>query len=255
MNGPVPAPPAGPLLAVETATDLVGAAVLLPSGALVERVHEGGRAHGELLAPSIGEACAAAGVTVGELVVVAVDVGPGRFTGLRVGVATAKALAQGLGVGVVGVSSLDVLAAGARADLGPVAVAAVVDARRGEVFAAGYPVAGADDPADGREDRAAPMSPGELVGWLGGLADRTGRLVVVGDGALRYRDVLAADPRLDAGPAEAHASPRPGPLARLAAARLAAGAPVVAPADLVPEYRRPADATVNWEQRAPRTPT
>ena len=81
------------------------------------------------------------GCTIAEVDRIAVDIGPGLFTGLRVGVATAKALAQALGIGVLGVSSLDVLAAAAAEPFGPGAgarVVSVVDARRGEVFAASY---------------------------------------------------------------------------------------------------------------------
>ena len=82
-------------------------------GSVAERSHLGGRAHAELLAPAIEEVCALSGCALGDLDALAVDVGPGLFTGLRVGVATAKALGQALGLGVLGVSSLDVLAAGA----------------------------------------------------------------------------------------------------------------------------------------------
>ena len=64
--------------------------------------HLGGRAHAELLAPAIEEVCALSGCALGDLDALAVDVGPGLFTGLRVGVATAKALGQALGLGVLG---------------------------------------------------------------------------------------------------------------------------------------------------------
>src|SRR5580692_12017919 len=99
------------LLAIESATDMVGVALLRDDGGSAERVHLGGRAHAELLAPAIEEVCAVSGCTVADIDQIAVDVGPGLFTGLRVGVATAKALAQALGVPLLGVGSLDVLAA------------------------------------------------------------------------------------------------------------------------------------------------
>ena len=101
------------VLALESATDLVGAAVLgevAPGSAVTET---GGRRHAEALAPALQQVCRNAGVPLAALDVIAVDVGPGLFTGLRVGVATAKALAQGLGIGVVGIESLDILAAAA----------------------------------------------------------------------------------------------------------------------------------------------
>ena len=248
------------LLALETATDLVGAAPCDRDGGVAERSHLGGRAHAELLAPAIEEVCALSGCTLADVDAVAVDVGPGLFTGLRVGVATAKALGQALGLGVLGVSSLDVLAAGA-VEAAPVTgrarVVAVVDARRGEVFAAAYALRpgrrrpDGPDPAAVRTDRPrrpVPRGPGRLV-------RRPGRRRAGAGGRGRRRALpgpLAPRP----GP-----RPRPGrrrwpprrrrswPAWRLR--RLAAGAVTAAPADVVPDYRRPADARINWEERAP----
>jgi tRNA threonylcarbamoyladenosine biosynthesis protein TsaB len=211
---------------------------------------------------------------------IAVDVGPGLFTGLRVGVATAKALAQALPAELLGVSSLDILAAAALEQLRsaagdvsdpdtegsdlppPVPVAAVVDARRGEVFAAVYrfdqapaSVPGEDadpDPAIVRLDRPVPVAPTELETWLLELAEDVGPVIVVGDGAVRYRERLAVHPALDLRLADRLAAPPPLTLARLARRRWGRGAAPVAAVDLVPDYRRPADARINWEQRAPR---
>ncbi len=247
------------LLALETATDLVGAAIHADDGGVVERSHVGGRAHAELLAPIIEEVCALAGCTLGELDGLAVDIGPGLFTGLRVGVATAKALGQALGLDVVGVTSLDVLAAGAREVAGTERAArlvTVVDARRGEVFAAAYDFTrgGADaDPASVRDDRSEALAPGDLAGWLDELAT-AGPVLVVGDGAVRYLELLGPRPGIDIGLAETIAAPDPGVLARLAARRLAAGTLPMTPGDVVPDYRRHADAKINWEERAPRRP-
>lgn len=248
------------LLAIESATDLVGAAVVGDEGGAVERVHAGGRAHAEHLAPSIEEACALAGCRVTDLDRIAVDIGPGLFTGLRVGVATAKALAQALGIGVLGMGSLDILAAAAWERTGGPAtgpVVAVVDARRGEVFAAAYHQredrqAARDDPdpAAVRLDRPGPLTPRALDGWLRELAAGHPRVVVVGDGAVRYRDQLSA-PALDFALAEDLRAPPPSAQALLARRRLAAGVPASSPADLVPDYRRAADARINWEQRLP----
>jgi tRNA threonylcarbamoyladenosine biosynthesis protein TsaB len=260
------------LLAIESATDMVGVALLRDDGGSAERVHLGGRAHAELLAPAIEEVCAVSGCTVADIDQIAVDVGPGLFTGLRVGVATAKALAQALGVPLLGVGSLDVLAAAAvEAELeesgairtGP--VASVVDARRGEVFAAAFrfdragPGAGGSgslpiDPEVVRDDRPEPMAPEVLVAWLVALADEAGPILVVGDGAVRYRQLLSVHAGLDLRLADELSAPPPLALARLARARLDRGVTPTAPAQLVPDYRRPADARINWEQRAPHRP-
>ncbi len=253
------------LLAIESATDTVGVALIRPDGGSAERVHEGGRAHAELLAPAIEEVCALSGCTVADVDQLAVDTGPGLFTGLRVGVATAKALAQALGISVLGVSSLDVLAAAAAERFEPggaARVVSVVDARRGEVFAASYRFDEATGPAgDGPfvdprsvcDDRLEPIDPDTLVGWLADLGKAAGRVTVVGDGAVRYRQLLLADPAVDLGLAQELSAPSPLVLAGLARRRLAAGDRPVAAEVLLPDYRRPADARINWEQRAPRT--
>ncbi len=271
------------LLAIESATDLVGAAVVTSDGRIFERSHAGGRQHAELLAPSVDAVCHEAALAVADLDAVAVDIGPGLFTGLRVGVATAKALAQGLGVGLVGVTSLDVLAVDAvdrvaageaTGRVGDLTVVAVVDARRGEVFVARYrsgsggrPAAGVgaagaggrpgspvEDPAHSLVGGPELLVPEVLAASLAAGPIAGGRTVVVGGGALRYCDLLRAAPGVDLSLSEEVRAPSPAVLARLALARLGAGEPLVAPVDLVPEYRRDADAKINWEQRVPVVP-
>jgi tRNA threonylcarbamoyladenosine biosynthesis protein TsaB len=263
------------LLAIESATDLVGAALLGPNGSVAERSHLGGRAHAELLAPAIEEVCVVSGCTLADVGALAVDVGPGLFTGLRVGVATAKALGQSLGLGIVGVTSLDILAAGARELAGAGRarrLVTVVDARRREVFAAAYAFGSTDgvggddggadgggvqvDPADVRDDRSEALAPDALVAWLETLAV-DGPVLVVGDGAVRYLELLGPIPGVDTSMVGEVVAPSPTTLARLAARRLAAGVVPSTAVDLVPDYRRHADARINWEERAPQrqTPT
>jgi tRNA threonylcarbamoyladenosine biosynthesis protein TsaB len=256
------------LLAIESATDAVGVALARDGAGTAVVVHERGRAHAELLVPSIEEVCRDAALGVDDLDVVAVDCGPGLFTGLRVGVATAKALGQALSIGVVPLSSLDVLAAGAFERLAGEQVStvvSVVDARRGEVFVALYhldtPVPDAPvgagsagprlDPASVREDVAIPVAPDALAEWAGALATE-GRVVAVGDGAVRYRDLLVARPGVDLELAGELRIPPPAALARLAADRLANGEQPQAPDAVRPDYRREADARINWEERSPR---
>ena len=131
------------VLALDTATPAVTAGVLRlpvagPPELLASRVTRGARAHGELLTPSVRAVLAEAGVRTVDLDAVVCGAGPGPFTGLRVGMVTAAALADGLGVPVHPVCSLDAIAHEAG---GPVLVA--TDARRREVYWARYDAAGA----------------------------------------------------------------------------------------------------------------
>lgn len=154
------------LLAFDTATPAITAAVHDGSRVVGAAGHEGAMAHGELLVPTILEALAAAGAATSDVTEVAVGVGPGPFTGLRVGIVTALTLGRSLGVPVRGVCSLDAIAAGTRAE-GEFVVA--TDARRKEVYWARYDAQGRrmSDPAVDRPD---------VVGALG--------LPVVGRGTL-----------------------------------------------------------------------
>lgn len=144
------------VLAVDTATSAVTAGLLrLPAPGcpelLVERVTVSARAHGELLMPSVCELLTSAGASMGDLDAVVCGAGPGPFTGLRVGMVTATALGDALGVPVYPVCSLDAMAhrAGAGSSL-----LVVTDARRREVYWARYDCAGArvDGPHVGRSD-------------------------------------------------------------------------------------------------------
>ncbi len=241
------------LLGIETATELVGVAAAdteAGPGAVASVWVTGRRRHTESLTPAIDHLLHQLGWTLPDIDGLAVDIGPGLFTGLRVGVATAKGLALGLGVGLLGVTSLDVLAEAALEGGWPGEVLAVVDARRSEVFAARYRPGG---PA-GPEQLAPPtlFTPADLVAALAeDWAPEVARpLLAVGDGALRYRGELAAVAGLTlAGPSLG--PPPPPALVSVAARRLAAGAELSAPAGVEPLYLRDADAKINWVQRHP----
>ncbi len=125
------------LLAFDTATPHV--TVALHDGAQVVATYESEESmrHGEMLAPGIERVLEEAGATAADLTEIAVGVGPGPFTGLRVGLVTARTLAFALDVPVHGVCSLDVLAAAA-VDEGLAEFAVATDARRKEVYLASY---------------------------------------------------------------------------------------------------------------------
>ena len=226
------------MAAIETATETVGVAVRTRAGVQAELTLTGRRRHVETLAPALEHLLAQLDLAPGDLGVVGVDIGPGLFTGLRVGVATAKGLAQSLGIGIVGATSLDILTAGATAAGLRGLVLACVDARRGEVFAAVHEVdvAGADPSV---RLPAALFAPEDLVRALDEFAGEP--VHAVGDGALRYADILGAVPE-----APGLAFPPPAALLNLVRARLEAGEPPVEPAAVVPLYMREADATSNF---------
>ncbi len=169
------------VLGLDTATTATVAGVL--RGDAVFEVRDdpepGARpAHAARLLAAAEEALGAAGVGWEEVDRLAVGVGPGSFTGLRIGIATARALAQGRGLPLVGVSSLEALARGASAPL----VLAVLDARRGEAFAAAW--------GAGRSLLApAALAPEALAERVRALPAEP---LAVGDGAIRFRGALEA---------------------------------------------------------------
>ena len=251
------------VLAIESSTDAAGVALADDLGTLAQATLGRGRRHAETVAPSIRSCCEAAGVKLAQVEAVVVDIGPGLFTGLRVGVGTAKALAYALGIPLVAVSSLEVLAQAASASTtsasasGPhcpapapppppylppppprlrtlisvfkgtdaftnskkmnlesspsssaagcdQTIIAVLDARRGEVVSAEFSVSAVE--AGGRQSLALARigedrleAPAALASRLasrranrrteGWTADST-TLTLVGDGALRYAEIL-----------------------------------------------------------------
>src|SRR3954453_7288632 len=102
------------ILGIESATQQVGCAIGGHEGVLASFHSARGRRHAEVLTPAIDFIAKQAKIELSEISAIAVDIGPGLFTGLRVGVATAKAMAQALRIPVLGVASLDLLAFGVR---------------------------------------------------------------------------------------------------------------------------------------------
>ncbi|HEX3946932.1 MAG TPA: tRNA (adenosine(37)-N6)-threonylcarbamoyltransferase complex dimerization subunit type 1 TsaB, partial [Acidimicrobiales bacterium] len=178
------------VLGIETATELVGVALADPDGPRAAVWATGRRRHAESLAPAIAHVLDQAGLTLQQVDAVAVDLGPGLFTGLRVGVATAKGLAQGMGLGLLGLASTEVLAAAAyrTGHRGP--VIAVVDGRRSEVFAARYASDG-DGVAFTEVSAPSRYTPEALAAELSAAiraGGPEGGWLAVGDGAHRYAD-------------------------------------------------------------------
>lgn len=235
------------LLALETATVEVGVALVADGELLATATVRPGRRHAETLHPAVEAVCALAGVGLGELDAVAVDAGPGLFTGLRVGVAAAQGFALALGLPALSCTSLEVLHHAAREVAGP--VAAVVDMRRGELA---WSIRPARTPGGG----AAPFGPVDLSSpevLAGRLAEAESPVLLVGDGARRHGEHLAGLVVAAGGPPPVVCGPELGAppvasLALLAAERLAGGAGGD-PGLLEPVYLRPVDARINWTTR------
>ncbi|NUU18110.1 tRNA (adenosine(37)-N6)-threonylcarbamoyltransferase complex dimerization subunit type 1 TsaB [Cellulomonas humilata] len=203
-----------PVLALDTSAAVAVALTDDAGVVLAARSDAQQRHHAELLAPMIADVLAEAGVDRRELTAVVVGTGPAPFTGLRVGLVTARTLALALGIPVHGVPSLDAVALQASRALPPgTDVLVVTDARRREVYWALYRLVepGAIDVLAGPEVAA----PADVA------ADpRTVGAVAIGRGALLYAEVLSGGATTDV------LDPDPADLARLALARTAAGQPL-----------------------------
>jgi len=129
------------VLSMSTSSPRGTVAIARDSRILARVAYDGGTSHAERLFAVIDEAMAHAGITRAEIDALACDIGPGSFTGVRVGVASAKGIAVALSIPVVGVGSLESMAHAAASIAAGRDVIAVVDARKGEVFAGAYDTA------------------------------------------------------------------------------------------------------------------
>ncbi|MGW4050117.1 tRNA (adenosine(37)-N6)-threonylcarbamoyltransferase complex dimerization subunit type 1 TsaB [Streptomyces sp. NPDC004779] len=207
------------LLAMDTATPAVTVALHDGTAVVAESTSVDARRHGELLLPAVDRVLEEAGTALDAVTGIVVGVGPGPYTGLRVGLVTAAVFSSALGgVPVHGLCTLDGLAYASGLE-GPFAVA--TDARRKEVYWARY------DDARTRVTDASVDRPADIAAELAGLP-------VVGAGALLYPDAFpdARDPEHQSAAA----------LAALAAERLAAGGEGFL--DPQPMYLRRPDAQV-----------
>lgn len=216
------------ILGFDTSTAVSTACVLGPGDTAHELLPDpaalgAGPGHARELLPAIVKVMDEARVEFGRLEAIAVGVGPGRFTGLRIGIATARTLAGANGLALRPVSSLAALAAGIE---GPSALA-LIDAKRGELFAALY---------EGDERRWGPLAaaPEELARRVeaAGLRPRA-----AGDGSIRFRGVLEASGiRVDPDESRSHV------VRALHVCRLARAVPDTPPESVLPHYLRAPDA-------------
>jgi len=228
------------ILGIESAGAQVGCAVGGHEGVLASAHAGRGRRHAEALAPQIDFVRRQAGIELSEVAAVAVDVGPGLFTGLRVGIATAVSLAQALGVPMIPVPSLDLMAFPARWTSKVIVPA--LDARRGELFTALFRKV----PGGVQRVRDANVCmPEELSAELEALDEPA---LLLGDGALRHAEAFAGLRGIEMAE-QGLANPSARALVQLAHAR-AMREEFVQPWELEPIYLRQPDAEINWSTRA-----
>jgi tRNA threonylcarbamoyladenosine biosynthesis protein TsaB len=222
------------LLGFDTSTSASAACVLLDDGSASEvepapeRLAEG-PAHARELMPAVDDVMRRAGVEFGDLDAIAVGVGPGTFTGLRIGIATARALASASGVALRPVSSLAALAEGMReADASDDRLLPLIDARRGELFAALFAAGG---------ERLWPPFVAAPEAVVERVREAGFGVRAAGDGSIRFRGVLeAAGIGVDADESRSHV------VRALHVCRLALAIPDQPPEAVLPDYLRTPDA-------------
>jgi tRNA threonylcarbamoyladenosine biosynthesis protein TsaB len=208
---------------------------------IVARAAVAGAARQESVTPLLDDLLRRTELSFSHVGGIAVGIGPGLFTGLRVGVETAKTLAQVAGVPIVGITSLDALAYPVR--FSPRRIAAVIDARRGEVFSAIYrAVPGGVVRERGYEVHA----PDRLVAELLALP---GEVLAVGNGAMLYRHELEEIGSRVEFASSIMAHPDAAALVELAVPRFLREEHDRA-FDVVPLYLRKSDAEIAWDRRA-----
>jgi tRNA threonylcarbamoyladenosine biosynthesis protein TsaB len=221
------------ILHLDTATSVFSIALTRDETIIGEYCGDAGPAASAKIPGHIQDLLQKASLEMHELHGFSVTVGPGAFTGLRVGIALIKGMAYAAGRPVVALSSLELLALNAKDSKVP--VCAMFDARRGEVYAAVYDFSSGEGLL--RPERA--IDPGELLDEL------VDPVLFLGDGALRYRDLIAKRLGSHARFAADHLhQPRVSAGAVLALSRIRAGE-TVTPFELAPSYLRLPEAEIN----------
>jgi tRNA threonylcarbamoyladenosine biosynthesis protein TsaB len=223
------------VLAFDTSAHVTSLAIC-HGQAVIERHEVADAKHAETLLPNVKAMLAEAGWTLAQIDVIGVGVGPGSFTGVRVGVATAKGLGLALQKPVIPVVSLDALAHEALRVTDSLRIAACLDAFKGELFCAVY----TRDGSELQRERAPFHAPPDIVRESLAAVSGDELLALVGAGITRYPELLADAP----GAWQIYdgiAAPRAGVVAQLAAARFLAG-DVPELAKVTPVYLRDSDA-------------
>lgn len=228
------------VLGIETSTMHSSVCLATERGVLASASLGRGRAHAEFLTPAIAFCLERADVTLSSVAGIAVGLGPGLFTGMRVGIATAQTIAHARRLPVVGLNALDLLAFPVRWIRRDRLICAVIDARRSELFWAFY------RPSAGGVQRVTDLRvgpPGKLAGEIEAVRED---VLCVGDGALKEASLFESAGAVVAAVGNAH--PTASALVELALPRFLREDTQQAD-DLRPIYVRSADAKISWQNR------
>ncbi|MCB9560470.1 MAG: tRNA (adenosine(37)-N6)-threonylcarbamoyltransferase complex dimerization subunit type 1 TsaB [Kofleriaceae bacterium] len=230
------------VLGIDTATLTESAAIVI-DGAVAALSEIRTSTHSDRLLPLCAEVLAGVGLGAADLDAIAVGAGPGSFTGLRIGMATAKGLAFALGTPLWAVSSLAALADDAQVAAGTIVVP-ILDARRGEVYAGAFRRDGDALVALGPE-RVLP--PADLAAMIAAVAGDGAGVALLGDGLDAHAAALATLDPAYARLVDARRTPSAAAVARLALA----GDRVDHLVDGAPAYVRPSEAEVKYPGGVP----
>jgi tRNA threonylcarbamoyladenosine biosynthesis protein TsaB len=225
------------VLGIETSTPQASVAIGSEQGVIASAVVSRGASYNEFLMPAIAFCLEQTGLGFRNLGGVAVGIGPGLFTGMRVGVGAAKALAQTLSAPIVGMTSLDLVAYEVR--YSPKTICAVLDARRNQVFHAFYRSSpgGIQRMTEYRVERPEQLAVG--------IDSRPEEVLLVGNGALLYREVFEEISVAEVGPMS-HSFPEAKALVELSLPRMFRE-DYDSLFDLKPLYLRRSAKPIQWE--------
>ena len=227
------------ILGIETSTPQASVAIGSEQGVVASALVSRGAGPNEFLLPAIRFCLDEAGLGFRNLGGIAVSLGPGLYTGMRIGVATAKALAQTLSVPIVGMASLDLLAYDVR--YSPRTICAVLDARRNEVFHAFY------RPSPGGIQRMTEYRVERPERLVVGIDSRPEEVLIVGSGMLLYRNLFEELASIAELGTMSHAFPDARALVELALPRIYRE-DFDALDDIKPLYLRQSARRIQWDQ-------
>lgn len=226
------------VIAIETAT-LAGSIAIIDDSRVISEIMLNVKAtHSEKLMAAIDRLLGDSKLTIDDMDGIAVSIGPGSFTGLRIGMSTAKGLSYATGKPLVGVPTLDAMAL--NISFSDHLICPIQDAKKGEVYAAIYRV-GVDRPEKIMMEIA--VDPADLAGMI---SEKT---VFIGDGVNRYRDILKT--KLGELYNEAPLPlqlPRASNVALLALKNIEVGV-IDNPFTLLPRYVRKSEAEIRWKDK------